>query len=664
MSLGSLPGGAAPSAGLPGGRGPPPFAQEEPAPSAPFESGYLSLKGPEEGDDEGRGFEPEPRRSWEPDHPEAQMKVEFFRKLGYSPEEILFVLRKHGAGADTNTILGELVQHGAAAGDKEPGDPPAEPSPGTPRLPCGGAQSSPAEGKEAEGNLRPIVIDGSNVAMSHGERGVFSCRGILLAVRWFLDRGHTDITVFVPSWRKEQPRPDFPIADQHILQELEKRKILVFTPSRRVGGKRVVCYDDRFIVKLACESDGIVVSNDTYRDLQAERAEWKKCIEERLLMYSFVNDKFMPPDDPLGRHGPSLENFLRKKPLPLEQKSQPCPYGKKCTYGLKCKYYHPERPPHHPQRAVADELRAGARLSPTRGTTVTQEERMGWRRGAQGEFLAYVAPEGEKLALPKASAERLSPVPKAKPGEGAPPLAKAAGQLPSAPLATQGSRRLPSDWHQPPPPPVALCMDSSLGYSSQEQLDSGLGSLEGQLMEMWPSHGGHTHREPLGRGGNQGMAYPGPPGLEAKSYRQYPAHQGYRKPASSSGPGTGFLGYGQELHPGQATPHSFAGYGLPAGAHLDPGQKYWSVPGPPREVPRATQPVYDSSSSAAAAATPCCPWPKGDRFAEERANVRVRLCGIFHPHLVDAIMGRFPQLLDPQQLAAEILAFKSQNPQA
>lgn len=66
---------------------------------------------------------------------------------------------------------------------------------------------------------------------------------------------------------------------------------MVFTPSRRVGGKRVVCYDDRFIVKLACESDGIIVSNDTYRDLQSERQEWKRFIEERLLMYSFVNDK-------------------------------------------------------------------------------------------------------------------------------------------------------------------------------------------------------------------------------------------------------------------------------------------------------------------------------------------------------------------------------------
>ena len=75
------------------------------------------------------------------------------------------------------------------------------------------------------------------------------------------------------------------------MRELERKKIVVFTPSRRVAGKRVVCYDDRFIVKLAHETAGIIVSNDTYRDLQGERQDWKRFIEERLLMYSFVNDK-------------------------------------------------------------------------------------------------------------------------------------------------------------------------------------------------------------------------------------------------------------------------------------------------------------------------------------------------------------------------------------
>lgn len=48
----------------------------------------------------------------------------------------------------------------------------------------------------------------------------------------------------------------------------------------------------------------------------------------------------MPPDDPLGRAGPTLDKFLRF----AWRKAEPaCPYGRKCTYGSKCKFHHPER---------------------------------------------------------------------------------------------------------------------------------------------------------------------------------------------------------------------------------------------------------------------------------------------------------------------------------
>ncbi|KAK2840134.1 hypothetical protein Q5P01_013874 [Channa striata] len=300
---------------------------------------------------------------------DCRAKVEFALKLGYSEELVLLVLRKLGPDALINDMLGELVKLGTKTEAGEPGGPAVSQSSS---LVCSSSSSNssldscrllcPSQLLEDKENLRPVVVDGSNVAMSHGNKEVFSCQGIQLAVDWFLERGHRDITVFVPAWRKEQSRPDALITDQEILRRLEKEKILVFTPSRRVQGRRVVCYDDRFIVKLAYESDGIIVSNDNYRDLANEKPEWKKFIDERLLMYSFVNDKFMPPDDPLGRHGPSLENFLRKRPVIPENRKQPCPYGKKCTYGHKCKFYHPERGS-QPQRAVADELRASAKMS-------------------------------------------------------------------------------------------------------------------------------------------------------------------------------------------------------------------------------------------------------------------------------------------------------------
>lgn len=92
----------------------------------------------------------------------------------------------------------------------------------------------------------------------------------------------------------------------------------------------MVCYDDRYILKLAAELDGIVVSNDNYRDLAQESSEFRKVVEERILMYSFVNDRFMPPDDPLGRTGPTLDNFLKKLTKTSEKSATaiPCPYAK------------------------------------------------------------------------------------------------------------------------------------------------------------------------------------------------------------------------------------------------------------------------------------------------------------------------------------------------
>ncbi|XP_010205079.2 probable ribonuclease ZC3H12D [Colius striatus] len=288
-----------------------------------------------------------------------QSKLEFFCKLGYGKQDICKVLENLGQEALEDDVLKELIRIGSKPQALESR---AQPSPL--KLVARGSCSTAAplswlgeDESDSSDYLRPIVIDGSNVAMSHGNKEVFSCWGIQLAVDWFRERGHTYIKVFVPLWRKEPPRQDSPIADQHILEELEKQSILVYTPSRKVKGKRVVCYDDRYIVKVAYERDGVIVSNDHYRDLQNENPEWKWFIEQRLLMYSFVSNRFMPPDDPLGRHGPTLNNFLSKKPVLPEPKWQPCPYGKKCTYGNKCKFYHPERP-HQAQLSVADELRA------------------------------------------------------------------------------------------------------------------------------------------------------------------------------------------------------------------------------------------------------------------------------------------------------------------
>lgn len=157
--------------------------------------------------------------------------------------------------------------------------------------------------------LRHIIIDGSNVAMAHGLHRFFSCRGIALAVETFWRRGHREITVFVPQWRQKRDRLT---TEQHFLNQLEDLRLLSFTPSREVCGQRISSHDDRFLLHLAEKTDGIIVTNDNLRDFVDTSDTWRKIIQERLLQFTFVEDHFMIPDDPLGKNGPHLDIFLRK----------------------------------------------------------------------------------------------------------------------------------------------------------------------------------------------------------------------------------------------------------------------------------------------------------------------------------------------------------------
>ncbi|TRY82231.1 hypothetical protein DNTS_020906 [Danionella cerebrum] len=550
----------------------------------------------------------------------CQMKLReesaFFLKLGYSPQEVKAALRKLGLGTDTNAVLGELVRSGAKAVPSSVSDG----EDGRPASPHRGGSSSREHASlledkaKADSDLRPIVIDGSNVAMSHGNKEVFSCRGIELAVNCFLDRGHRKITVFVPSWRKEQPRPNVPISDQHILGELEKNKFLVYTPSRRVGGKRLVCYDDRYIVALAHDLDGIIVSNDTYRDLQSERPEWKRFIEERLLMYSFVNDKFMPPEDPLGRYGPNLDNFLRKKSPLLDHKRQFCPYGKKCTYGIKCKFYHPERT-NQSQRALADELRDKARLSgsnedcrvsgPPKGNRHKKCPQSLEQEMQKKLILDSESSDGKNVMLHNMD-EDLS--------------------MKKSLTPTVGQSNGVAD--------ISVFAAYPSNHSSIFSSDSGLGSYESQFSE--PSHSNDVIRS----------SYPSMSGNPAGS-------QSYFRHVNSS----------PNLQPHYSTYNSLP---LPNPVHNYslPVYSGWSYPYYSLQVNSLPEPLPGRSSHRSSngySSQPHSAMSQSSAFLEEREEVRQKLYGIFNPHHVNKVMEIFPRLKDAEQLAAETLKLKARG---
>lgn len=176
--------------------------------------------------------------------------MEFALKLGYTEKLVQAALQKLGPDPGQNELLAELIKLGATCSPKftdgpDEADGLLDTEVGTDKgggsiLTSTAATNAMATNAISSMDLRPVVIDGSNVAMSHGNKEVFSCRGIKICVDWFRARGHKEITVFVPKWRKEASRPDNPVADQEILGELEKDRLLVFTPSRLVRRMRFV----------------------------------------------------------------------------------------------------------------------------------------------------------------------------------------------------------------------------------------------------------------------------------------------------------------------------------------------------------------------------------------------------------------------------------------
>ena len=159
-----------------------------------------------------------------------------------------------------------------------------------------------------KGSPRPIVIDGCNVAMAHGNDKTFSVRGLAITVDFFLKRGHTKVVAFLPQDKSRGRTPD----DREVLEKLKEEGHLVYTPSRQFRDEVISSYDDTFILDYAAKYGAIVVTRDNYRDLANQKAEWDQVIKERILMPTFVGkDCLIWPHNPLGNIQISLDDFLK-----------------------------------------------------------------------------------------------------------------------------------------------------------------------------------------------------------------------------------------------------------------------------------------------------------------------------------------------------------------
>ena len=89
----------------------------------------------------------------------------------------------------------------------------------------------------------------------------------------------------MPRFRRGNSDHKCPTVDPECLDELDKLGILKYCPSKS--------YDDRFIVEAAIHHDGIIVSNDQYRDLIKENPLYKDKLKSVVPFFEFQRNFFL-----------------------------------------------------------------------------------------------------------------------------------------------------------------------------------------------------------------------------------------------------------------------------------------------------------------------------------------------------------------------------------
>ena len=147
-----------------------------------------------------------------------------------------------------------------------------------------------------------FVVDASNVALRHGNKETFSCRGVEICLDYLGRRfPGARVALFLPDYlldakkvaakKKLGGRPAETPDDVMYLQGLQRRGVLFGTPSQD--------YDDAYQIEYARNHDGVIISNDLFRDAVdkqpfMQRAAFRRWLQEHVLSFTFIGDEFCP----------------------------------------------------------------------------------------------------------------------------------------------------------------------------------------------------------------------------------------------------------------------------------------------------------------------------------------------------------------------------------
>jgi len=177
------------------------------------------------------------------------------------------------------------------------------------------SNSSPQLSIGTQSNVkRIIIIDGQNIALNHGKSIIFSCKGIQIAIDYFKNLGH-EVKVLLPKWRSfiDSDINKRQCVDFNLLTVLDNNNYIYYTPENKKINGSTIQYDMyKYLLNICERINGIIVTQYKFKHL-LENKKYEDIINNRILYYSFIGDIFIIPDDPCGKYGPDIDEFLKIK---------------------------------------------------------------------------------------------------------------------------------------------------------------------------------------------------------------------------------------------------------------------------------------------------------------------------------------------------------------
>eukprot|EP00004_Rigifila_ramosa_P016949 TRINITY_DN4072_c0_g1_i1.p1 TRINITY_DN4072_c0_g1~~TRINITY_DN4072_c0_g1_i1.p1 ORF type:complete len:138 (+),score=28.07 TRINITY_DN4072_c0_g1_i1:133-546(+) len=120
----------------------------------------------------------------------------------------------------------------------------------------------------------------------------FSCKGIQIVINFYREKGYT-VVAFLPQYylstKIAKMDAKHKVDDMKLLQSLVDQELLVLTPSQD--------YDDSYSIEYARKHNGMIISNDIFRDHNDKEADMGEWLKQHCISYTFVADEFLPNPD-------------------------------------------------------------------------------------------------------------------------------------------------------------------------------------------------------------------------------------------------------------------------------------------------------------------------------------------------------------------------------